>query len=103
MLKDTLPTVSVKSFFSLGITPGVGVEEELRTEELDCCAPALLDLDEDDVFCVPELLAVRTDELDEPCPCEAVEEDEFTTLLSSGSDEEDEPICPCGSSGGMIS
>jgi hypothetical protein len=54
MLKDTPFTVSVKSFFSLGMTPGgVVVAEEL------------------DIFCALELLE-RT-ELDEPCRAEEEE------------------------------
>jgi hypothetical protein len=82
MLKDTLPTVSVKSFFSLGMVPGGVVEaEELRTEELD-------------VFCALELLD-RADELDELCRAEdeetapEMEEEDVTSLSLLYSDAEE--------------
>jgi hypothetical protein len=91
----------LKSLFSVGGgCTTVAVEEEtppeaeLRTEELDVPVPELLELEEDEEFCVPELLE-PTKELDDPCESvegggrPEMEEDEPPSTPLPCSDEEE--------------
>jgi hypothetical protein len=65
MSKDTLPTVSLKLFGSIGVK---GIEEELRTDELEPFPEELEARPEELVaVCVPELLELP-DELDKTSP-----------------------------------